>query len=163
MFTCSREHKEYLKKIKREKIIVFISRFLILFVIIAIWELLAKNNLINNFLSSSPSNTIKTALNLLKDGSLIKHIGVTLYEVTISFLLASLIGILVATLLWSKKKLAKIIDPYITVLNSLPKVALGPLIIIWVGASTNSIIFMALLIIKNLINLIMIIPINLKQ
>ena len=74
------------------------------------------------------------------------HIGVTLYEVIISFLIATILGFIIATILWSNKRIAKVIDPYLTILNSLPKVALGPLIIIWVGASINSIIFMALLI-----------------
>jgi len=69
-----------------------------------------------------------------------------MYEVFISFSIATIIGLIVATILWSNKTISKIIDPYLTVLNSLPKVALGPLIIIWVGANKNSIIVMAILI-----------------
>ena len=71
---------------------------------------------------------------------------IIVYFLIISFVIAALIGLVVASMLWWNKTLAKIVDPYLTVLNSLPKVALGPLIIIWVGASVNSIIFMALLI-----------------
>lgn len=74
------------------------------------------------------------------------HIGVTTYETLISFLIASILGLVIATILWWNKIIAKILDPYLTIINSLPKVALGPLIIIWVGTSTNSIIFMALMI-----------------
>ena len=88
----------------------------------------------------------KTIIDLFRDGSLIKHIGVTLYEVLISFFISSIVGMITAIILWSNKIVSKILDPYLTILNSLPKVALGPLIIIWVGASINSIIFMALLI-----------------
>ena len=69
---------------------------------------------------------------------------VTLYEIFISCFLSLLFGFLIATILWWNDFTAKVMDPYLTILNSLPKVALGPLIIIWVGASTNSIIFMSL-------------------
>lgn len=146
MSTFSKEHYEYLKKRKKEKILIFFFRFLIIAIFLIGWELLSRYNLINTFLSSSPSNVINTTVNLFKDGSLIKHILVTLYEILISFSIACLIGFISATILWSNKTISKIIDPYLTILNSLPKVALGPLIIVWVGASTNSIIFMALLI-----------------
>lgn len=146
MSIYSEEHKDYLKKLRKEKIIVFIFRILIITIFLVGWELLSKYHIINTFLSSSPSSSIKTAINLFKDGSLFKHIGITMYEVFISFSIATTIGLVIATILWSNKTISKIIDPYLTVLNSLPKVALGPLIIIWVGASINSIIFMALLI-----------------
>lgn len=146
MSTFSEEHKKYLKRQRREKIIIFIFRLLIIATFLIGWELLSRYHIINTFLSSSPTNAIKTTIDLFKDGSLFKHIGITLYEVLLSFGIASIIGLISATILWSNKILSKIIDPYLTILNSLPKVALGPLIIIWVGASINSIIFMALLI-----------------
>lgn len=137
---------DYLKKIRRDKLIVSLFRFLIIFLFIIGWEILARCHVINTFTFSSPSLVIETFVSLIKQGNLLSHISVTLYEIFISFLIAIIIGIVVSTLLWSSSLLAKIIDPYLTILNSLPKVALGPLIIIWVGASTNSIIFMSLLI-----------------
>ncbi len=146
MSTYSKEHIEYIKKQKREKRIVCFFRLLIIVSFLIIWELLSRFELINTFLSSSPTEVIKTTIQLFNDNTLFLHIGVTVYEVIVSFLIATIIGFIVATILWSNKIIAKIIDPYLTILNSLPKVALGPLIIIWVGASTNSIIFMALLI-----------------
>lgn len=146
MFTYSKEHIEYLKKQKREKRIICFFRLLIIACFLIAWELLARFELINTFLSSSPTEVIETIVQLLKDQTLFTHIGVTIYEVITSFLVATIIGFTIATILWNNKIIAKVIDPYLTILNSLPKVALGPLIIIWVGASTNSIIFMALLI-----------------
>lgn len=146
MSKYSIEHKEFLKKRKKERIIVISFQILILLVFICGWELLARFNLINTFLLSSPSLIIKTLGSLFTDNDLLIHIGITLYETIISFLLVTILALLISTLLWFSRRLAKILDPYLTVLNSLPKVALGPLIIIWVGASTNSIIFMALLI-----------------
>ena len=146
MSTYSDEHKKYLKKLRKEKVIVFIFRILIISMLLIAWELLSDYKIINSFTSSSPIKATKTIIELFRDGSLIKHIGVTLYEVLISFFIASIVGMITAIILWSNKTVSKIIDPYLTILNSLPKVALGPLIIIWVGASINSIIFMALLI-----------------
>ena len=142
----SKERQLYLKKIRKENIIVSLARFLIVFIFIIGWEVLARMELINTFTFSSPSRIIETIIGLLNNGGLFSHIRVTLYETLYSFFLATVIGIIIATLLWSNKIISRIIDPYLTILNSLPKVALGPLIIIWVGASTNSIIFMALLI-----------------
>ena len=146
MSNYSEEHKEFLKKKKKEKIIVISFQILILLVFILGGELLARFNLINTFLLSSPSLVLKTLGSLFTNNNLLVHIGITLYETVVSFLVVTITSLLVSTLFWFSKRLAKILDPYLTVLNSLPKVALGPLIIIWVGASTNSIIFMALLI-----------------
>ena len=146
MSTYSDEHKKYLRQIKKEKLIVSMFRIMIIVGFLILWEVLARLKMINTFLFSSPSSIIKTLFGLVKANNLFGHIGITLYEVALSFLIATIIGILVATIFWRFELVSKIMDPYITILNSLPKVALGPLIIIWVGASTNSIIFMALLI-----------------
>ena len=142
----SDEHKNYLKKIKKQnKIVIFFKIFIIL-AFMSLWEICAKLEIINPFLTSYPSQIILTIFDLFKENNLLLHIWITLYETIISFLLASIIGIIIASILWSSKTIFRILDPYLTVLNSLPKVSLGPLIIIWVGAGTNSIIFMALLI-----------------
>ena len=146
MSTYSDEHLMYLKKKRRERVIVHTIRISIILLFLIVWEFLARFEMIDTFLSSSPSQVFNTVLTLFKTNGLFGHIWVTLYEVLISFLIASVLGFVIATILWSNKIVAKIIDPYLTILNSLPKVALGPLIIIWVGAGVNSIIFMALLI-----------------
>ena len=146
MSTYSEEHLKYIKRQKKEKRLVCFFRMLIIIVFLLAWELLSRLELINTFLSSSPTEVIQTTIQLVKDNTLFTHVGVTIYEVIISFLIATIIGFVVATILWNNKVIAKVIDPYLTIVNSLPKVALGPLIIIWVGASMNSIIFMALLI-----------------
>ena len=136
----SLEHINYLKKLRKEKIIISIFRILIVFIFLIVWELLSKYNIINTFLFSSPSRIIKTLTSI----ELFKHIKITLYEVIISFILSTFIGIFIASIMWRYKIFSKIIDPYITIFNSLPKVALGPLFIIWVGASIKSIIVMAI-------------------
>lgn len=146
MSTYSLEHKLFLKKRRRNKWIVHISQIAIVAFFLALWEIAARVGWINTFLASSPSSVMKTFFSLMKQNNLWNHVYVTLYETIVSFALASIIGFIIATILWWNKTIAKIMDPYLTVLNSLPKVALGPLIIIWVGANINSIIFMALLI-----------------
>lgn len=146
MSTYSDEHKIFLKKRKKNKLLVILFQIIIFISFIIIWEVAARMGMINTFLSSSPTKVFQTFTNLLKTNDLWSHIGITVYETIISFSLASLIGFIIASILWWNKTVAKIIDPYLTILNSLPKVALGPLIIIWVGANINSIIFMALLI-----------------
>jgi len=146
MSTFSQEHILYLKKLRREKILVKIGRFFILFAFLFLWEFLARYSILNTFLYSSPSRILMTISSLIEKGNLWKHVIITIKEVLLSFSLASIIGIFISFLLWRFSYLSKILDPYITILNSLPKVALGPLIIIWVGAGIKSIIFMALLI-----------------
>ena len=146
MSIYSAEHIQFLKKKRREKRLVLLSQILIIVLFLLVWELLAQFGMINTFLLSSPSDVVKTAISLFQEGTLFTHIWITTYETILSFLIATVLGFVSATLLWYSRRLAKIVDPYLTILNSLPKVALGPLIIIWVGASIHSIIFMALLI-----------------
>lgn len=146
MSTYSLEHKKFLQKRRRKKWLVLLSQVFIVLFFLILWEVAARLEYINTFLSSSPSRVLETFLSLLKQNNLWNHVWITVYETLISFVLASGIGFMIASILWWNKTIAKIMDPYLTVLNSLPKVALGPLIIIWVGANTNSIIFMALLI-----------------
>lgn len=146
MSIYSKEHQKYLKRIKKEKLLVHLTQVLIIIGLFSIWEILAKLNIINTFLYSSPNKILNTIINLLQSNTLLTHIGITLYEVIISFIIASLLGLLIATLLWWKNFLARVFEPFLTILNSLPKVALGPLIIIWAGASVKSIIIMSLMI-----------------
>ena len=139
-------YKEYLKKQKVYKLKVMFFQIFILVSFIIIWQLLSDKGIINSFLCSSPKNVVNTILSLLKSNDLIIHILVTLKEILISFSLGSLIGIVVAAFLWFNPFSSQVLDPYLTILNSLPKVALGPIIIIWAGANQNSIILMSLLI-----------------
>lgn len=144
MYTFSLEHILFLKRRKKERLITHIFQLFIILIFIIIWELLARYNLINTFLFSSPSRIINTIYKLIINNTLFKHISITIYEVLLCFSISTIVGIIMASILWRFRIISKIIDPYITVINSLPKVALGPLFIIWIGASTNSIIFMGL-------------------
>ena len=142
----TKEHIKYLKKIKRNNLLVKITQFSILILFIIIWQLLSDYKIINPFIFSSPKKVIECLISLHNANNLYNHIFITIYETFISFILGTLLGILIASIMWWNKFFAKVIDPYLTVLNSLPKVALGPILIIWVGAGMQSIIVMALLI-----------------
>lgn len=141
----SNQRKKYLKDIKKNKIIIRISQIIILIFFILLWQILADLKVINTFISSSPKLVLNTIIELHRNG-LYRHIFVTIYETFISFALGTVSGFLLASALWWNNTIKKIIDPYLTVLNSLPKVALGPIIIIWFGAGIKSIIIMSLLI-----------------
>ena len=140
------EHKKYLRKLKFSTAKVIFSQILILILFITLWQLLSDYKIINSFLCSSPKKVLETILNLWKTNDLLIHIWVTLKEILISFGIGTLIGILFAAFLWWSPFASRVLDPYLTILNSLPKVSLGPIIIIWAGANQNSIILMALLI-----------------
>ena len=111
-----------------------------------IWEYLANKNIINTFVFSKPSKILETIIGLIEANNLFNHIFTTLKEVLIAFSLGIILGFIIAIILYEFPILADIIDPFLTMINSLPKVALGPLIIIIAGANTKSVIVMALLI-----------------
>ena len=142
----SKEYKKYLKKKSLYKTTVIAIQISILAIIILLWEILAKLNIIDTFILSCPSRIIKTIADLYSSGKLFYHIRTTLGEALLGFLIATAGGYLIAILLWSNSFLRKVLDPYIVVLNSLPKIALGPIIIIWVGVGTPAIITMDILI-----------------
>lgn len=139
----SKEHEVYLKRRKRKKLMILISQILIVVLGIALWEILADVGIIDSFIMSQPSRIVDTFANLANN-DLLTHLGVTCYETLVGFLLGTVMGTLTAIILWWSETLSKISEPFLVVLNSLPKIALGPVIIIWVGAGTQAIIVMAL-------------------
>ncbi len=142
----SREHLLFIRAQRLNTIFVNAMRVAILFIVLLAWELLAKYEIIDSFLMSSPSRVVKTIKNLIKANNLWPHVGITLYETFAGFIIATALGTLIAIALWWSSNLRKISEPYLIVLNSLPKIALGPIIIVWFGSGVKSIIFMAIII-----------------
>lgn len=138
----SKERKQYLRKKKYKRSLILLTQIAILVGFLAIWEVLADKKIIDSFIMSQPSRIWNTFMNL-SSNNLIEHIKVTVYETIVGFSVGTVLGIGIAIILWWSDFLAKVADPYLVVLNSLPKVALGPVIIIWVGAGTPAIIVMA--------------------
>jgi len=136
----SKEHDEYLKSINKEKIFIRNTQVLIFVFGIIFWETAARNNLIDTFLTSSPGAIFELIVKFVGDGSLFKHLYISTMETIGGFFAGTLGGLLIAILLWWFRKLARILDPYIVILNSLPKTALAPIIILWVGMGYSGII-----------------------
>ena len=137
------ERKQYLRKLRFNKIAVFSTQIFLLILFIALWEILANKGIIDSFITSQPSRMLETFMNLSQNG-LLEHLGVTCFETIVGFLSGTMLGVIIAIVLWWSKFLSKVSEPFLVVLNSLPKIALGPVIIIWVGAGTPAIIVMAL-------------------
>ena len=137
--------EQYLFDKKKDKLIILAIQIAVLVLFFGLWELLAQTEVIDSFITSCPSRMLKT-LKLLVRQDLFKHMGITLLECVCGFVLATLLGTIIAILLWWSKTLRKVLEPYLVVLNSLPKIALGPIIIIWLGAGYQAIITMTVLI-----------------
>lgn len=136
----SNGQKRYLLKLRRHHRIVFASRILILLAFLLLWEVTADAGIIDSFIFSSPSKIALCFWSMVTDRTIFHHIGITLYEIIVSFVLVTVFSILAAVLLWYSRKLSEILDPYLVVLNSLPKSALAPLLIVWLGANETTII-----------------------
>ena len=129
----SEERKKYLRKNLITKVSIVITQITLVILFIILWELLANKGIIDSFITSQPSRMLETFMNLSQN-DLLEHLGVTVYETIVGFLSGTVLGIIIAIILWSSKFLSKVSEPFLVVLNSLPKIALGPVIIIWVGA-----------------------------
>lgn len=140
MNELSKEQTAYLLRLRKHKRIVRVSRILILLSFLFIWEFTANVGIIDSFIFSSPSKIALCFWGMVIDKSIFLHMGVTLYETIVSFFLVIAISVLVAVALWFSSKLSEILDPYLVVLNSLPKSALAPLLIVWLGATKTTII-----------------------
>ena len=140
------KQKEFIKKHKRKRILIITFQMLIAVLFLLIWEISARNNLINTFITSSPSRVIDTIIDLASSNNLFKHINTTVFETLTAFFITTVISIIISIIFYENKFIAKVFDPYLTMLNSLPKVALGPILIIWLGANKVSIIAMAIFI-----------------
>ncbi len=130
----------YMQSHRRHHRFIRYARLTVLLCFLGLWETCADRDLIDSFFFSSPSRVAACFLSMVRDKSLFSHIGVTLLETVVSFLLVSLLSLVFATLLWYSRKLSEILEPYLVVLNSLPKSALAPLLIVWLGTGIKTII-----------------------
>ncbi|MBQ3259031.1 MAG: ABC transporter permease [Clostridia bacterium] len=139
----SAERAVWLRQQKKRRFSIKAWQWGLLFGLIILWELAAYLNWIDAFLVSQPSRIVGTLLNTSKNG-LLTHIGVTVYETLTGFFLGVIFGLSISVLCWWSPFVSRVAEPYLVVLNSLPKIALGPVIILIAGAGTKAIIFMAL-------------------
>lgn len=136
--------QEFINRHKRHRQTVVLCRILLLIAILALWEICARLGVINDFIFSSPSRVALCFYGMAGDGSIFFHTGITILETLVSFALVVGIGLLGAVLLWSSKSLSEILEPYLVMLNSLPKSALAPILIVWLGNNVKTIIVAAI-------------------
>ena len=141
--TISAMHQKFIASYKKNKIKIRIAQWTIFITFLLLWEISTNLGWLNSFIFSSPSRVVTTIVNMAKDGSLFYHTGVTLLETFISFALVISLGLLIAILLWWNDSVAKVLEPYLVILNSLPKTALAPIFIVWLGNNMKTIIVAA--------------------
>lgn len=139
-------HRKYLSELKKEKRLVRIYQLLIFITFFGLWEIASQNQWINTLIFSSPSKIWNLFIEKIMDGTLYADLGITIFETVIGFILGTLLGTVLATLLWWSPRLSKILDPYLVISNAMPKVALGPIIIVALGTGYFSIIAMGAII-----------------
>lgn len=141
--TCSRAQQEYMdrERIHRRKVVF--CRGMLLAVLLAGWEVCARTGIIDDFIFSSPSRVFNCFWDMLQDGSIWGHVGITLWETLVSFGLVVFLGLVVATGLWFSRSMSEILEPYLVMLNSLPKSALAPMLIVWLGNHVQTIVVAA--------------------
>jgi NitT/TauT family transport system permease protein len=144
--TIDRLHKNYKNGLEKEKRWVRFYQVLIFILFFGLWEIAGRREWIDPLLFSSPSKIWNLFITKLNDGTLLSHIGITLFETILGFIIGTLLGVILATILWWSNRISKILDPYLVILNAMPKVALGPILIVALGPGFVSIIAMGTII-----------------
>ncbi|NMB21565.1 MAG: ABC transporter permease subunit, partial [Firmicutes bacterium] len=140
----SAEHLEYLRSRRLQRICVRGAQLLIVLGLFFLWEIAASRGWINAFIFSQPTRIWTAILRLAQGGELWRHLGWTVWETVLGFSIGTAAGIVIAILLWWSTFISKVMDPYIVVLNSIPKVALGPIFIVWLGTTITAVVAMAI-------------------
>ncbi|WP_035322457.1 ABC transporter permease [Peribacillus kribbensis] len=135
-------YNDYIKTLKKEKRLVLFYQLLIFIVFFSIWELLSRQEWIDPLIFSSPAKIVSLLFHKVQDGSIFSHAGFTIYETILGFVLGTLCGTLLAAFLWWFPMASRVLDPYLVILNAMPKVALGPILIVVLGPGFSSIIAM---------------------
>ncbi|PLS01993.1 ABC transporter permease [Neobacillus cucumis] len=133
-------HKNYLRSLKIEKRWVHFYQLIIFLIIFLSWEFSSRMQWIDPLIFSSPSKIWGLFLEKLQDGSLLTNLGATLMETMIGFIVSTILGVILAAILWWSPMISKILDPYLVIFNAMPKVALGPVIIVALSPGYTSII-----------------------
>ena len=136
----SAQQESFLRAHHRHHHRIALGRLVLLLLFLGLWETAARLGWIDSFFFSSPSGIVKYLGQMLVDHSFFTHTGVTLFETIASFFLVTVLSLFTATLLWYQNSLSEILEPYLVVLNALPKSALAPLLIVWLGTGANTII-----------------------
>lgn len=135
--------EKYKKKLLKEKILIHLAQVVLCVSFFLMWEIFSRVGIINEFLFSSPSKIFSLLFQYVSSGDLFKHLGISLYETFLGLIIGTLLGLTIAIVLWLNENVAKILDPFLVVLNALPKTALAPIFIIWAGTGVKGIVVVA--------------------
>lgn len=138
------DHAAFLRKKRLTTLGIVGTQLLIAALFLIGWEIGARQGFVNSFIFSQPSKVWGQFLTMLYDGTLLHHTWITVWETVVGFVLGTVAGTLLAVVIWASPVLARILDPYIVIFNSMPKVALGPIFIVAFGQGFLSIVMMAL-------------------
>ncbi|NLG23879.1 MAG: ABC transporter permease [Clostridiales bacterium] len=144
--TTAMSRAAYLRSLRRDRALIWAGRVLLLLALIALWEGATRAGAIDPFIFSSPGRILRTVAQMAHGGELYRHIWVTLWETCLGFALGTGLGVATAVVLWWFPRAAKVADPYLVILNSLPKIALGPVVIVWMGTGMRAIVSIAVLV-----------------
>lgn len=129
---------------KKKKLKLLLSQIILLLLILFLWETLAYFNIIDDFLFSRPSKIFSLLIQYIKSNEIFKHIYISVLETILGIILGTSVGILIAIVLWSSNKLSNLLEPFLVILNALPKTALAPIMIIWAGTGISGIVVVAI-------------------
>lgn len=129
---------------KKKKLKLLLSQIILLLLILFLWETLAYFNIIDDFLFSRPSKIFSLLIQYIKTNEIFKHIYISVLETILGIILGTSVGILIAIVLWSSNKLSNLLEPFLVILNALPKTALAPIMIIWAGTGISGIVVVAI-------------------
>lgn len=138
------KNNPYLMQRKKNKIRIICIQIILVISFLTLWELLSKYNIIDSFLFSSPSRIVKILILYVENGQIFEHIKISVIETMLGLIIGTLVGLIIAILLWLNDFIAKILDPFLVVLNALPKTALAPILIIWAGTGIKGITVVAI-------------------
>ena len=139
-----KKNNEYIKKQKKDKRRIIFYQISLFVGFIIIWEVFSRVNIIDEFLFSKPSSILKLIIHYINSNELFKHIGISLLETILGLIIGTLVGLMIAVILWWNETLAKVLDPFLVVLNALPKTALAPILIICAGTGIKGIVVVAM-------------------
>lgn len=140
----SNDYAKFLKQQQLLKLKISLTQWGLLVALLGLWEIAGRLNWINPFIFSYPSKIWQLFVTMTLDGSLLHHTWVTVWETAVGFLIGTIAGTLIAIVIWWSPFWGRVLDPYIVVFNSMPKVALGPIFIVAFGQGYLSVIMMAL-------------------
>lgn len=140
----SAAHRAYLRRRRLRAVWITATQLLLLAALVGGWEWAASTGRLNPFIFSMPSRVWSLTVRLVTEGDLLVHLGATVYRTLLGFGIATAAGVVVASLLWWSPFWARVLEPYLIVLNSVPKVSLGPLFVVWLGMNVRSVLAMTI-------------------